>query len=74
MEERRKGYADIHKDLRDIKILLMGNGKVGVAEMARRSFEHYQGQKKSTNGLIDWVFRIVISLILGFIALKVGLK
>ena len=74
MEERRKGDAGIYKELKEIKTLLMGNGKVGIAEMARRAFEYYQRQAKTKNGLIDWIFRIAIGIILMFIAVKVGLK
>ena len=64
----------ILKELADIKKLLMGNGEVGVAEMARRSFEWMQHQSKTKNGLLDWGFRVVISIILLFIAVKVGLR
>ena len=57
-----------------IQKLLMGNGRIGVAEMARRSFEWMQHQSKTKNGLLDWSFRVVIAILLGFIAVKVGLK
>ena len=74
LEERRKNDASIYKELKEIKVLLMGNGKIGIAEMARRAFEYYQRQSKTKNGLIDWTFRIVISMILTFIAVKVGFR
>ena len=73
-EERRRDYPDIIERLKHIETLLMGNGRVGIAEMSRRSFEYYQQHRASKNGLIDWGFRIAISIILGYIALKVGLK
>ena len=78
MEERRR-HSDavldgLVKKIDHIETLLMGNGKVGVAEMSRRAFEYCQSHKASKNGLIDWAFRIGISLILGYIALQVGLK
>ena len=73
-DERRKDYPDIIERLKHIEYLLKGNGTVGVAEMARRAFEYCQLHKASKNGLIDWAFRIGISLILGYIALQVGLK
>ena len=57
-----------------LKKILMGNGIVGVAEMARRAFEYMQLLKSTRNGRLDWAFRIVISLILTYIAVKVGLK
>jgi len=64
----------ILQELADIKKLLMGNGEVGVAEMARRSFEWMQHQSKTKNGLLDWGFRVVILVIISFVAVKVGLK
>ena len=70
MEELKK----IEEKLNHIEKLLMGNGVVGVAEMARRAFEYCQWQKKSKNGLLDWVFRVGIMLILCYIATRVGIK
>ena len=64
----------ILQELADIKKLLMGNGEVGVAEMARRSFEWVQHQSKTKNGLLDWSFRVCILLILSFVAVRVGLQ
>jgi len=65
---------EIKDKLNHIEKLLMGNGKVGVAEMARRAFEYCQWHKTTKNGLLDWVFRSVIVIIVSFIAIKVGLK
>lgn len=74
MEERRKANAGIYKELKDIKTLLMGNGKVGIAEMARRAFEYFQAHSKSKNSFIDWAFRAVILLFLIGIFAKLGWK
>ena len=65
---------EIKTKLAHIEKLLMGNGVVGVAEMARRAFEYCQYHKNSKNGLLDWVFRVVIMITLSFIAVKVGIK
>jgi len=65
---------EINSRLKDIELLLRGNGKVGVAEMARRSFEHMNQVKASKNGLLDWIFRLAIAAMLGFIAAEVGLR
>jgi len=65
--------ADLKKELDDIKKLLMGNGKIGVAEMARRSFEYMCHLDKTKNGRLDWAFRITLAVLIGFIAVKVGL-
>ena len=61
-------------DLKEIKKLLLGNGVVGVAEMARRSYEYMLHCKSTKNGLLDWAFRAVITLMIGYIALKAGIK
>ena len=66
--------ADLKKELDDIKKLLIGNGKIGVAEMARRAFEYMQHQDKTKNGRLDWTFRIIVGLLLTFVAVKVGLR
>ena len=57
-----------------MKTILLGNGKIGVAEMARRSFEYMVSAKSTKNGLMDWTFRMVIVIVLGYIAVRVGLK
>jgi len=66
--------SEIKVELIKITQLLHGNGAVGVAEMARRSFEHMNQLKASKNGLLDWTFRLVIAALLSFVALKVGLR
>lgn len=66
--------TEVKVDVKEIKKMLLGNGKVGVSEMARRAFDYTQWHKASKNGLLDWVFRIGIAIIVGFIAVKVGLK
>ena len=65
---------EIKDELDVIRKVLMGNGKVGVAEMARRSFNWMCLTKASKNGKLDWVFRVGILIIMGFVAVKVGLK
>lgn len=81
MEERRELNQRLQRDIElltdkviEIRRILVGNGKVGVAEMARRSFEHMNQLKATKNGLLDWTFRIAIMVLVGFIAVKVGLK
>jgi len=62
------------ENVKEIKKILIGNGKIGVAEMARRSFEFMKFHDKTKNGRLDWTFRIIVGMVLSFIALKVGLK
>ena len=57
-----------------IEKLLLGNGKIGAIEMARRSFEYMLFCKKTKNGRLDWIFRIIITILLSYVAIEIGLK
>lgn len=80
--EERRGNCILHgqqlndliTEVKSIKKLLMGNGVIGVAEMARRAYECTQEHNKAKNGLLDWAFRAMITILLGYIALKIGLR
>lgn len=65
---------NIETELYSVKKLLVGNGKIGVAEMARRSFEYMLQCKATRNGLMDWAFRALITIMIAYIAVKVGIK
>ena len=64
----------LHKDITQVKKILIGNGKLGVAEMARRSFEFVQHHDKTKNGRLDWAFRIMVGLVMTYVAVRVGIK
>lgn len=81
MDERReicKKHEEqmvvIVNDLHEIKKLLLGNGVVGVAEMSRRAFETCMACNKARSGLWDWAFRAVITILIGYVAVKMGIK
>jgi hypothetical protein len=81
MEERREickkheeQMAVIAQDLHEIKKLLLGNGVAGVAEMSRRAFETCTACSKAKSGLWDWAFRAVITIMIGFVAVRIGIK
>ena len=61
---------EVKQEVKDIKKLLIGNGKIGVSEMARRAFEYTQWHKASKNGLLDWTYRIIIATLLSYTALR----
>ena len=80
-EERRKDYIHIEAKIDSIKNsleqkidglrkLLLGNGAIGIISKVQMLWEG----KKSRMGLLDWVFRITIATVLGYVAIKVGLK
>jgi len=68
-----KILGEIKEKVEHIDRLLMGNGKVGIAEMARRAFDYMNTEIKSKQGLVDWIFRAVILILLGYIAARIGL-
>jgi len=72
LKSQDKKLANIENQVSHIRALLMGNGVVGIAEMARRAFDYMLLQKKTKNGLLDWTFRGVVTVVLGYIALKIG--
>jgi len=72
--ELKERFDRLEENSINIKKLLLGNGKMGVAEMARRSFEYVQYQNKTKNGRLDWTFRAIIVVLIGYISVKVGLK
>ena len=65
---------NIEKQVSHIRALLMGNGVIGIAEMARRSFDYMLLCKKTKNGILDWTFRIIITILLSYVAIEIGLK
>jgi hypothetical protein len=65
---------EIKTKLNRIEKLLMGNGVIGVTEMARRSFEYCQELKRSKNGLLDWAYRILIGAMLSYMLAQSILK
>jgi len=72
--EEKTILEGLKSDIEEIKKLLLGNGKVGVAEMSRRAFEGYQKSKNTRQGYVDWIFRGLITVVLVYIASKVGLS
>jgi hypothetical protein len=72
LEAQDKQLANIEKQVSHIRAMLMGNGVIGIAEMARRTFDWMLLQKKTKNGLLDWTFRGIITLLLGYVAINIG--
>ena len=66
----QKSVDEMKGDMIFIKKLLIGNGIIGVAEQARRAFESVQIMKQTKSGWLDWIFRIVITTLIGMLFLK----
>ena len=58
----------------EVKKNLFGNGDMGTSQKADEAYQYIKKLEVSKNGYIDWLFRAVISLLLVWIATRVGLK
>ena len=54
--------------------VVYGNGKDGLSGKVATLYAWYQKQTATQAGLLDWAFRVLIMIVLTFIAVKVGLK
>ena len=70
----KQEWKELNYKIDNLKALLMGNGKIGISEMARRAFKYMEHLQTTKNGRLDWVFRIVVMTLITFIAVKIGLK
>ena len=68
MTEQQDELQEIRSDIKEIKTLLLGNGKVGIIEMARSAYQHMNKVTATKNGLLDWVFRLLIAGAVGYTA------
>ena len=66
--------TNLEKSVNKILKLIQGNGTMGIATKAHLAYEEMQERIKSKNKIKLDVYRWVIFAILGFIAVKVGLK
>ena len=51
-------------------VVINGNGKIGLGAKVQIMWEG----RKTRNGLYDWAFRVLIMIVVSFIAVKVGLR
>lgn len=79
MEERRQEYPrmikdieDIKKDVEDVKHLLNGNGKIGMAAKVELHEQYINDQKARNSDLFTTAYRALIGLAIAYIAYKVG--
>jgi len=60
----------IRDDIKDIRILWTGNGALGYKDKIQRMWEDWTAKRKTSQGYMDWGFRILIIIILGWLGLK----
>ena len=69
-KEKLMSLERLEKKIDDIRIILLGNGRIGLVAKVQLLWEN----KKTRMGLLDWCFRIIILTVISFVAVKVGLK
>ena len=62
--------VEVKDELLKIRILLSGNGKLGLVAKVDTMWNDYQAKRKSTQGWLDWGFRILILALLSWLGLK----
>ncbi len=65
---------EIKTDVKDIKKILNGNGQIGVVAKVEYHELWIQRQKSKRDSIVNFVYRAVIAVVVGYIAIKVGLK
>ena len=77
-KERHNNLDDkvdiISDNVNKIRILFSGNGKMGYAQKIDRMWEVHERKSKSSQGWMDWGFRLVIVTMLGIMMAHMGLK
>lgn len=65
---------EIKADVKSILKLLNGNGKIGFIAKCQMCYDWMLQAKTNKNSILMSLYRTALVLILGFIAVKVGLK
>jgi len=69
-EKLLKFEEGVQDELMKIRILLSGNGDLGLVAKVNTMWEDYQAKKRTSQGWIDWGFRILILLLLSWLGMK----
>lgn len=65
---------EIKDDVKSILKLLNGNGKIGFIAKCQMVYDWMLQVKSDKGNIVMFAYRVMLALILGFIAVKVGLK
>lgn len=63
-------FTPLKDELMKFRILWHGNGNIGYKDKIERMWECYEKKARSTQGWIDWAFRLIIVLALGWLGFK----
>lgn len=65
---------EIKKDLKELLKLCKGNGRIGFFAMCRLTYEWMIEKKKDKHDIAMYVYRFGIVIVLGYIAVQLGIK
>jgi len=65
-----KKVDEIKDEIYKIRLLWTGNGKIGAGFKIDTMWENHLKKQKSTQGWIDWGFRILILAMLSYLGLR----
>jgi len=69
-EKFDKFERTITGEVAKITKLWTGNGAIGYKDKLERMWEDWTAKRKTSQGYMDWGFRILIIIILGWLGLK----
>ena len=67
-------HKQINSKLDSILKILNGNGKLGIVAKCQLAYDWMLQMKKDKHSMVMILYRTVLVIFLGFIAMKVGLK
>lgn len=73
-EAHQKKIEDTNKTVKEIRKILVGNGEVGLCEQVRNHESFIEKFKKRRYDLTTTVYRLILGIIIAYIAVQVGLK
>jgi len=77
-KERHENFetklGDVKTNVTKLYQFWVGNGKLGANHKIETLWQSHITEKKTTQGLVDWAFRLIIVTVLGIILHNTGLK
>jgi len=72
--DRKDDIIEMKSDIKSIRVLLQGNGKMGVSTMAHLAYDYMIQKKNDKHDMFMVAYRIIMGIGLAYIAVKLGLK
>jgi len=69
-----QNIEDLKVEVIKLRLLWQGNGKVGAGHKVNTMWDAFEVRRQSSQGMLDWIFRAVVMILITYIAVKLGLK